>query len=361
MFYKSFLIFIVSMLLFSSFCYGYSEEDIIESIEKYDDTNLFNEVYTKIKNNDFSFDIKSLIKGCIDLFTKEVKNILSLLKYMMIIVFLNSFLSAFNVSFVSKGINNAVYLACYCFFIVLVSKAFSDAGEICVSLITKVIALIKASVPVCISLIASIGSISSQMMLKPLYLFFLGFISSFCINFFLPVINAFFALNTVGCMSNGFSVKNLSELLKKIIKWTMAGTVTLFIGSMSVMGLMTDKVIFKGTKGIKFALGNFVPVVGRMLSDTVETVTATAVLIKNSVGISGIIMISVICLPPVIKLVAITLSYKLCAALIEPVCDKRLSNMLSILSSSVELMLGICVTVGIVLAVSVSILINIGG
>lgn len=334
---------------------------MIVAIERSDDTNLFSEVYSKIKNNELTFDFKNIFNTCINIFIKEVKNILSLLKYMLIVVFLNGFVSVFNVSFVSKGVNNAVYLSCYCVFIILVSNAFSSAGDICVSLITKVIAILKASIPVCISLIASIGSVTSQIMLKPFYLFFLGFISSFCMNFILPVINAYFALNIVGCMSNRFSVKNLSDLLKKIIKWTMVGTVTIFIGSMSVMGLMTDKIIFRGTKGIKFALGNFVPVVGRMLSDTVETVTATAILIKNSIGISGIVMISIICIPPVIKLLAIAFSYKLCSALIEPFCDARLSNMLSVLSSSIELMLGICITVGIVLAVSVSILINIGG
>lgn len=361
MFYKTTFVFIISMMILSSVCLGYSETDIIYSISEQDETNLFSDIYSKIRNNDFSFDLKSIVDYCINLFTEEVREVLYLLKYMLIIVFINGLLSAFDVSFVSKGVNNAVYLACYCCFIILVSKAFSDAGEVCVSLITKVISMLKAAVPVCISLISSIGHISSGLMLKPVYLFFLGFISSFCLNFILPVINAFFALNTIGCMSNRFSIKNLSELLKKVIRWTMVGTVTIFIGSMSVMGIMTDKVIFKGTKGIKFALGNFVPVVGRLLSDTVETVTATAVLIKNSVGISGIVMICVICIPPVIRLCAIAFSYKLCSALIEPVCDRRLSNMLSVLSSSVELMLGICVTVGIIFAVSVSILINVGG
>lgn len=358
---KAYAFILIIILMLFSFVYANDESDIVAFVTESGDTEGFSQIYSKIRNNEFSLDPKSLINSCVELFTDEVKNIFKIFKYMMIVVFLNAFLTNFNISFISKGTNNAVYLSCYCVFIILTSKAFADAGEICVSLITKVVCFLQAAVPVSISLIASIGSVPSGTLLKPVYLFFLGFISSFCMNFILPVINAFFALNTIGCMSNRFSVRNLSELLKKVIKWTMVGTVTLFIGSVSVVGVITDKVVFKGAKGVKFLLGNFVPVVGRMLSDTVETVAASAVLIKNSVGVSGIILIALICVPPLIKLLAIAFTYKICSAIIEPICDLRLSNTLSVLSSSVELMLGICLTVGIIFAISLSVLINIGG
>ena len=64
---------------------------MIVAIERSDDTNLFSEVYSKIKNNELTFDFKNIFNSCINIFTKEVKNILSLLKYMLIVVFLNGF------------------------------------------------------------------------------------------------------------------------------------------------------------------------------------------------------------------------------------------------------------------------------
>ena len=360
--YSKISVICVLILIFSfSFCYAVSEGDIVSSFDKGNGIYGFSDIYQNVRSLNLNLNPKKLLTDCINVFVNEVRNILGTMKYIMLIVCINSFMTNFNSSFVSSGINNAVYLACYCLFVVFSAKAFSDAGQICISLIDKVITLLKVAVPVCISLITTSANITSQIALKPLYLYFLEFIACFLTKFILPVINAFFALSTVGCISARFSIRNLTDLLKKVIKWTMTGVVTLFIGSISVMGVVTDKVIFKGEKSVRFVLGNFVPIVGRLLSDTLETVAASAVLIKNSVGISGIIMIAVICIPPLIKLFAMVFSYKLCSALIEPICDRRLSSILSVLSSSVELMLGICVTAGVILSISVSVLLAIGG
>lgn len=352
---------LVIFLVVTSFAYASDEKELIVSIDRYTENTGFSNLYTKIKSGELSLKPGQMIRYVIDTFLDEIKRIIGVQKYILIVVCLNAFVTNFNSQFISKGTNNALYLGCYCIFVMLTSRAFTDAASICSSLISRVIAMLKAAVPVCISLIASIGNITSGIALKPVYLYFLEFISFVCIRFILPIISSFFALSTIGCMSGSFSVNNLTELLKKVIRWTMTATVTAFIGSISIMGIITDKIIFRGEKSLRFILSNFVPVVGRLLSETLETVAASAILIKNSIGITGTVMIALMCIPPVIKLFAASFSYKLCAALIEPICDARLSKMLSVLSSSVELMLGICITVAIIFSISVMILLTIGG
>ena len=155
MFYKYICVCFVSLSLLISVSYAYSEKDIISSIDDSDNEYSFAQIYSKIKNNDIAFDYKNIIRMCKDIFFSEVKSIIGILKYMLIIVFINAFLTNLNLSFVSKGTNNAVYLASCCFFIVLTSGVFSQAGQICISFLTRVISLLKVSIPVCISLIAS--------------------------------------------------------------------------------------------------------------------------------------------------------------------------------------------------------------
>ena len=360
MFCRCTVFIIIVCFIACSFVYA-SEEKIILSLDDSVSDGEFSQVYSLIKSGDFNIHPKELINSIINIFFSEVRNLLKILRFIMIVACINAFVTNFNSSFVSKGVNSAVYLACYCVFALLTAKAFSNAGEICISLINKTVSFLKAAVPVCISFIASIGNVVSGISLKPVYLYFLQFISSFCLNFILPLINSFFAISAVGCISSKISIKNLTDLIKKVIRWTMTAVATVFVASISIMGVVTDKVIFKGEKSIRFLISNFVPVVGRLLSDTIDTVTTSAILIKNTVGIAGVIMIGLICIPPVIKLFAIVFVYKFCSAVIEPVCDTRLSNMLSVLSSSVELMLGISMTVSIILAISVSILLGIGG
>ncbi len=337
------------------------ENDVLKDIE----TNLgnysFEQVYNYIKSGDLKLSPDAVFSYILNLLFGEIKEVFKLLIYIIVAACINSFITALDASFMSKEVNTAVFSAFYAVFIVIIARVYSEAGEVCLKLLQNVCAILSACVPVCISLIVSTANITKGLALRPLYLYFLEIIAKFSKNFVLPMINSLFAISIIGCISNRFSVKNLTDFLRKIIKWGMTLVLSVFIGSVSIVGVITDKVVIKGAKAVKFIFGNFVPVVGRLLSDTVDTVSSAAIIIKNTAGISGIIIIILICLPPILKLFAMSISFRMCAALIEPISDPRLSKILSILSSSVELMLGICISVSVVFAVSISILISIGG
>lgn len=362
MLYKKFALYTVIIILIFSVCAEASMEDeVLSDIDiKYNEYS-FEDIFKSVKEGNFDLSPDAIFSFIIGSIFHEMKELFRILIYIICAACINSFITALNTSFLSKEVNTAVFCAFYAVFIVIIAQAYSEAGEICFDFLQNICAILSACVPVCISLIISIGNITKGLAMKPLYIFFLEIISIFSKNFVFPLINSLFAISIIGCISNRFSVKNLTDFIRKIIKWGMTLVLSVFLSSVSIVGVITDKVVLKGAKTAKFVLGNFVPVVGRLLSETVDTVSSAALVIKNTAGISGIIIIVIICLPPILKLFAMSISYRFCAALIEPISDPRLSNMLSSLSSTIELMLGVCISVAVVFAVSVSILISIGG
>ena len=78
------------------------------------------------------------------------------------------------------------------------------------------------------------------------------------------------------------------------------------------------------SKTAKAAVSNFIPVVGKIMGDTVETVIGCSNILKNSVGAIGIIIVLGIVLAPIIKIFVLWISFQLTSALCEAVADVKI-------------------------------------
>ena len=99
---------------------------------------------------------------------------------------------------------------------------------------------------------------------------------------------------------------------------------TVFLGVISVQG--TSSAVADGVtiRTAKFVTGNFIPVVGRMFTDAADTVINASVLLKNTVGMAGVIILLLITTFPAIKILIISFIYKLSASLLQPLGEVRL-------------------------------------
>ena len=72
-----------------------------------------------------------------------------------------------------------------------------------------------------------------------------------------------------------------------------------------------------------------------------DTVLGCGVVLKNAVGLVGVIIIIGICIMPIIKLSVLTISYKLLSALVQPIADKNIVSLLEQIGDIFKIFLGI--------------------
>ncbi|GAE91241.1 stage III sporulation protein AE [Gracilibacillus boraciitolerans JCM 21714] len=84
-------------------------------------------------------------------------------------------------------------------------------------------------------------------------------------------------------------------------------------------------------KTAKFVTGNFIPVIGRIFTDATDTVLSATILIKNGIGMVGVVILIGIVLFPAIKIFAISLMYKVATAILQPVGDGPVIECLDII------------------------------
>ena len=132
----------------------------------------------------------------------------------------------------------------------------------------------------------------------------------------------------------------------------------LFVGVLTIKGVLGANLDALGAKGIKFAVSSFVPVVGGILSDAVETVAGSGQLIKNSLGTVGLIAVAAILIVPALKLAAMVLVLKLTSAILDCICDKRLSGAIWDMSGTISMALAFVVVYGVLFMVAIASFIN---
>lgn len=77
-------------------------------------------------------------------------------------------------------------------------------------------------------------------------------------------------------------------------------------------------------------------------------------LIKNAVGIVGVIIIVGICITPIIKLAILSILYNLVAAISEPLADEKIVKIMSNIGGTFKVLLGIMVFVSVLLIIGIA-------
>lgn len=168
----------------------------------------------------------------------------------------------------------------------------------------------------------------------------------------LPLVYAYVASSSANAALGNEGVKKMAEL----IKWFVTSVLTLmllaFVGYLSVSGVIAGSTDAVAIKAAKFAVSGMVPVVGGILSDAAETVLAGAGILRNSVGVAGMLAVLAICVSPFLQLGIHYLTYKLTSALTATVSESRVAGLISAIGGAFGLVLGMTGACALLLLIS---------
>ena len=98
---------------------------------------------------------------------------------------------------------------------------------------------------------------------------------------------------------------------------------------------------------------------GKILGDGVDSILGSTVILKNAVGVVGVIIIIGICILPIIKLASFSIMYSVASAVIEPIADKKIVKLLDEMGSIFKLLLAIVTISSVLVIIGVTIVIKI--
>lgn len=296
---------------------------------QYVDGFTLSEAWQQIQNSEEGFSvamlwemIKSLLFGRIVASVNLLSRVLMLSLLLVLLKVLSDSFSSAEVATLARWVVGLALVG-------LAASIFLGALQAAQSAVQSISDLMMVLLPVMMPLLAALGGVSTVSFISPALLFVLNLMMQLMNNLVLPLLMFSAVLRLVGHLSPRFSVKRLADLCKQIGMGAMGIMTTVFMAFLSISGITGSVSDGVAMKAVKAASGAFIPVVGRTLADSLDSVLSTVLILKNGVGLLGGIAILLICAVPAIQILVQSLMFKLAGAIVEPLGDDEFAAVLT--------------------------------
>ncbi len=312
-----------------------------------------NDIFTKSLSGEI--DNNTIINIIFALLGDNVKTALATIGSVMAVVVIHSVLKAISENLGNENVSKIAYYIEYILIITLVMANFSSIITEMKQAVQNLTGFANSLIPLMITLMITTGNIVSSGMLQPILLLLITFISNFMTNVLIPIALVSTALGIISKISDEAQVGKLSKFLNSSMVWVLGTVLTLFVSVTSLEGGLTTSIDGVTAKAAKTAISSVVPVIGNILGDAVNTIMGCSNIIKNAVGVVGIIVIIAICIRPIIQLAVLTITYYLGAALCEPIADEKVVGILEQMGGTFKIFLAVMSAMTVMLIIGVAI------
>ena len=179
----------------------------------------------------------------------------------------------------------------------------------------------------------------------------------------LPLVYAYVAACTARAALGNEGLGRLAGLLKWAVTAVLTALLVAFVSYLTVSGVIAGTADALTLKAAKMTISGMVPVVGGILSDAAGTVLAGAGVLRNTVGVFGMLAVLGMCLLPFLQLGIHYLVYKLTSALAATVSQGPASGLIDQIGGAFGLVLGMTGAGALLLLVSLvsAISLSVGG
>lgn len=318
------------------------------------------ELLGKLVRGEVEVSFSSILQTLLQLLLKEVYSSLKVMVLILALAVLCSYLTGLQDSFGKEGVGMTAFYVCYIVIAGIASASFYQVAECVGGTVEQIALFMKMIVPIVITSLVSCGALVSASVFEPVLITIVELAVSLIQGIMIPLVMIATGMNIVNNLSDRFKTQKLVKFMNQTIKWGLSIMLTVFVSVAGLQSIATGGADELTVKLSKFATSNLIPVVGGILSESVETVMNCSVLIKNSVGIFGIICLIVLAVLPLLKIAAILIIFRLTAAVCEPVSEPKIITCLTELANSISVLFSMLAAVTVMFIIVLTIVINAG-
>ena len=349
----------------SDFSELFSEPEIeefgLEEIEEYLGQNQpegirlsFTELAKDILAGDFKQAGIKVGTAVRDGLVSEVGQGSRLLIQVMLLGLVGAVFSGFSGVFSGSQISETGFFVTYLLLFTCLAAGFYQSLKIASDVLNHLLNFMKVLLPAFFLAVAFSGGSISSGALYETTLGMIGIFQGICLMAGIPLIKMYALLVLAGKISREDSISRLTELIGQIVRWGLKTMVGLMMGFQLIQAMVLPSLDAAGQTGL-IRLIEAVPGVGQGARSVTQVILGSGVLIKNSIGAAGAVVIGAIAVLPLLKLAVLALLYHGAAALLEPVCDKRVVSCIQGISEAHKLLIHLIWTALLLFAVSLAI------
>ena len=321
--------------------------------EDMDLSDIFNQAVQGKVNN------QTIYKKIIKILGNEVSSNIKILISILVIIVIHGILKSITDSLENSNVSQIIYFVQYILIVTLIMSNFTEIIKLIKETANNLVGFINLLMPLLLTLMVYTGNITTSSVLEPIVLFISNFIGNIIVDALIPIVLIIVVFSIISKISDRVQLEKISKFLKSGVVWFLGIVLTIFVGVVSLEGTLSSSVDGVTAKTAKAAVSSVIPVVGKVLGDVVDSVLGCGVILKNAVGVVGVIVIIGICILPVLKIATLSIMYSLASAVVQPVADDKIVKLLDEMSGVFKLLLAILCSLSVILIIGVTLVIKI--
>ncbi len=342
-----------------------AEETIWKEFEFSEIEDLLDDIFPE-KKTDFQDLIKKMLSGqtepslqvigemISDQFFYEWKSSKAGMVHILLIVIVAAVFTNFSNVFQNQQISEISFYVLYLLLITIGLDSFRILIVSASENLERLIGFMKVLGPVYFLAVAFAAGSSTSILFYNLVLLLIYLVELVILNFLIPFVQVYIVVKVMNNLSEEDYLSKFAELCETVIAWTLKTLLAGVTGVNIIQGLLSPA-IDSLKRSVVGRSAEAIPVVGDAIGGVTEVMLGTAVLIKNGIGVAGALVCIGICLVPMIQMAVVTLLYKLIAAMIQPVSDKRIVGCISSIADGSQMLLRIIFTTGVLFLLTIAV------
>ena len=210
----------------------------------------------------------------------------------------------------------------------------------------------KLLLPVMTAAMAAQGGTSTSAALYAGTVAFNTFLTTAISKLIIPMLYVYIVLCIAGSAVEEELIMNMQKFVMWLMTWCLKITIYLFTGYMGITGVVSGTTDGVALKAVKLSISGFVPVVGNIISEASESILVSAGVMKNSVGIYGMLVILAMWIGPFLKIAVQYILLKVTGAICGVFGNKTSTGLVQNFSRVMGLLLAMTGTVCLLFLIS---------
>lgn len=294
----------------------------------------------------------------INILGDELKAGISGIIAILVVIIIHSVLKAVIENLANTNCGQIAYFVEFLAIVSIITANFADILLVTKTAINELIGFMRLFVPILITLMFVSGGLASGSGLGAIIIFFINLIGTIIGEVLIPIIMCSTVLGIVNSFSDKTQISGLAKFMKTSVLWILGIVLTIFVCTLTLQGTLSQSVDGLTAKTAKAAISNFIPFVGKIMGDTVDTVIGCTNILKNTFGVIGVIILVGIAILPIIKVTIMWFLLRLTASVCETIADSKIVKLLNDISDSYKMLFGILISCSMMFIIGITIVLK---
>ena len=330
-------------------------QEIADSQELFSFGNLGDYVKSIVSGNGV-IDFDNIIDFLLTILSDIILQFLPMFSLMIGICVVCSLISNIKSKFQEKSVSNIINFVCFSAVGIIIISSYIQIIVNTENTLNSLNKTMNNIFPILLTCMVAIGGTTTVSTYQPILAVMTNIMSNLMSYIALPICIMCFIFSVIGNLSDSVKLNKYVDFFSSLFKWIIGLIFTLFFAVLSIQGINASSIDSLSIKATKFTISSYIPIVGGYLSQGLDILMLSSVLIKNSIGLIGILIIISLVIVPIITVAIFSLSLKLASAVLEPIGNTKVSTLLSSISKSISMLSSTLICVGFAYTLSLGLM-----